>query len=236
MPAWLDHIVGEAHETLRLSSGKTAQLELGKRGVSESDILEHRIGYAGPSLTFTDAPQDFFNWAWKFLHHCLVFPLYSPSGVVIGIQIRSLQEDTTSRPYKQFYAYKDNVHPYMFGIPQALPEVFLSKSIIIVEGIFDYFAVRQHNSSVVAVLTSGVPNPCRRFFRRFTNTVICLLDMDAPGRDGAVRLQTSAVGYNVIIPSYSEKDPDELRKRGKHGELARLASLANILLPGSPHV
>jgi DNA primase len=152
----------------------------------------------------------------------------------IGMQIRILDSQQHTRPYKQYYAYHRDVFPYFFGLPQALPHVYETGYLIVVEGIFDYFAVRRVTPNVMAVLTSGVPVACRRFFRRFCRRVVAMLDMDSPGREGADQLahNSSAEGYHVIIPTYSEKDPGELLKKGKIKEIERIvSSTSKLLLP-----
>lgn len=234
MPEWLNKVQRDAHNGLveGIASGSFSRANgmLQKRGVSEADLSLHGIGFAGPSFQVTECAPDFVPWSQQFLHDCLVFPLYNMLGEVVGIQIRMLDDKEYQRPYKQYYAYHRDIFPYFFGLPQALPHVYETGYLVIVEGIFDYFAVRQITPNVMAVLTAGVPIACKRLFHRFCKLVVAMLDMDAPGREGALRLCNEADGYLVTIPTFSEKDPGELLTKGKLKEIQRIVSNTSNLL------
>jgi DNA primase len=235
MPAWVNKLIVEAHIGLTENnsvSATAARQFLAGRGVSQDDIVIHNIGFAGPSFVVSECAPDFVPWSDQFLRDCIVFPIYSMLEEEIGMQIRLIDTQKHTRPYKQYYAYHRDIHPYFFGLPQALPHVYESGYLVIVEGIFDYFAVRKITPNVVAVLTSGVPVACRRFFKRFTKRVVALLDMDQPGREGAEHLARYAEseGYHVVIPTYSEKDPGELYKKGKMQEIQRIVSSTSKFL------
>jgi DNA primase len=219
---WLEKIVTDAHDGIYASE---AQSYLHSRGLTLEEMRMHQIGYVPPAgMIIAESSEDFSTWSQQFLHSCLVFPMHSMLGDVIGLQVRDIGDQSHTRPYKQFYLHHRDLHPYFFGLPHALPHVYRTGYLIIVEGIFDYFAVRTVTPNVVAVMTSGVPVACKRFFNRFCGRVVALLDMDEPGREGAQRLADSSEGqnYQVVIPTYSEKDPAELLKAGKHSELTKL--------------
>lgn len=253
MPQWIDTILGDAHETLvrqfnPLSSSQrnedapvlgahaTGLAFLRGRGVTEAEIVSHNIGYVGSSALIPECPPDFSSWSQNFLRDCITFPIYSPTGEVIGTQIRILAAEHHTRPYKQYYCYHRDIFPYFFGLQSALPHIYASGYVIIVEGIFDYFAVRKVTPNVLSVLTSGVPVACKRFFNRFCKRVVAMLDMDNPGREGADRLVRDSAGmnYSVIVPTYSEKDPGELFAKGKMREIERIYSqTSSLLIPGN---
>jgi DNA primase len=235
MPVWLNKIIGDAQNEFlssELPEVVFARDFLRQRGVSESDLQPHGIGFAGSSFKVVECAEDFIPWSQQFLHNCIVFPLYNMLGEVIGMQIRIIGEQGHTRPYKQYYAYHRDIFPYFYGLPQALPHVYQTGYLIVVEGIFDYFAVRRITPNVMAVLTSGVPVACKRFFNRFTKRVVALLDMDLPGREGAERLARDSEGqnYSVTIPTYSEKDPSALLEKGKLSEIERIVSKTSNLL------
>lgn len=236
MPAYLDRLVRTTHEALREASPDSSVHYLGIRGVSKAEIDKFEIGYAGPSFFIEDVTDpEFIPWATAYLRHSLVFPIFSITGEVIGIQVRCLTPQEGQRQYKQFYSAHRDLHPYMFGLKPALKAIYYSQVVCIVEGVFDCIAMSRYTPNVVAVMTSGVPVSCRRFFNRFTKRVVAVLDMDEAGREGMERLSRSS--NSVIVTSYSGgKDPDELWRNGKTRELERLASLTNILPPIIPGV
>lgn len=114
---------------------------------------------------------------------------------------------------------------------------------VLVEGIFDYFAVRPYTEAVVASLTSVPSTLLRRLLTRYVTKVVTLADMDKAGRRAAYRLagvpvppeyreerdrvQTKVFDtpFHVVIPAYSAHDPSDLAAEGKFDELRRLCQL-----------
>jgi hypothetical protein len=100
---------------------------------------------------------------------------------------------------------------------------------------------------VLCTLTSNVTLSVKRLLARYVTMAICLYDMDVAGRRGAYKLAGLSIPeiyrkpedisakpkaqppYAVLLPSYSEHDPDDLRKAGKGLELLRLVSARPIL-------
>lgn len=224
MAAWLEQIVADAHAALvNDPRAEPARAYLAARGVSPAFLVEHRLGFVFSDQPIAECSESFkeFNWA---LPDRIVFPLTSVTGQVIGIQTKPLEP----KGYQLFYAYPRNLYPYMFGTAQAIEAIWARRSVVIVEGVFDYVAVRQVTPNVVAVMTAGVPQACRHFFRRYVKRVIALLDMDAPGRDGAFSLavRQASTHYSVSMPEYSAHDPGDLWKAGKLDELRRCVQMA----------
>lgn len=193
------------------------------------DWVTYQIGYASPSIEIGTCTAAFAAWYPRGWFERLVFPLTAPLGAVLGVQTRAL--DTKS--YMQFYAYPTEVFPYLFGVTAALPHIWRTKQIVIVEGVFDYLAVKDLAPNAVAVLTAGVPQACRRFFRRYVKRVTALLDMDEAGRTGAERLATDPdAGYVVTAPRYPAHDPaDYLATEEGRAALQRVLVPSQQVLP-----
>jgi hypothetical protein len=120
--------------------------------------------------------------------------------------------------------------------------MFHSQRVVLVEGVFDYFAVVKHAPDVVAALTANVSIRLKQLIARYCTMAIALFDMDASGRRGALRLaglplppelrkpedvslRTPPVPpFQVWVPTYSEHDPDDLRRAGKTAELQKLVA------------
>jgi DNA primase len=156
-----------------------------------------------------------------------VFPLKSPSGETIGIQTRVLNEPESGPRYQQFYTYPQETYPYFFGFPQAFMPICALNQVVIVEGVFDYFAVKKYAENSLAILTAGVSVSSKNFFRRFTKRVISCLDNDEPGNTASERLKGSS--YQVVrLPMLKAKDPGQLLAEGRDDpSLYRLLGLAS---------
>lgn len=208
--AWLGSLAAACHQDLlRLPEAHPARVYLTRRNVTPDQISRFRLGYAGETVT-VGGPQPFMVWAGRYLHGRLVFPLTDVEGTIIGLQSRALDR----KDYRQFFAYATTLYPYFFGLAQAIPEVWRTRQLVIVEGVFDCLAVSRLVPNVVAVLTAGVPVACRRFFRRYVNLLTVLLDMDPAGRRGASRLVLDPDRtYRIRVPAYPAHDPSELLAR-----------------------
>lgn len=218
--SWLDDLVTAAHTSLLSEKPEAiaAHEYLAGRGVTDEEIVAHRLGFSDPEVPIDTCTQQFDQWRQKYWYSRLVFPLHSTMGAVIGVQTRRIDE----KRYMQFWAQPTEIFPYLFGLDAALPHIWRTRQVVIVEGIFDYFAASKVASNTVAVMTAGVSIAAKRFFRRYVKRVTALLDMDEPGREGAETLKRFAVGYQVVVPKYSEHDPGDMLKYGKLEELRRV--------------
>lgn len=225
--AWLDDLVGQAHGALLSDVGREAREYLASRGLTDEDIELHHLGYADPTLTIAACTSDFDKWREKYYYNRIVFPLRSVLGNVIGIQTRCVDE----KRYMQFWAYPTEIFPYLFGLSTALPAIWATRQVVIVEGIFDQIAASRVAPNTVATMTAKASMACGRFFRRYVKRVVALLDMDEPGREGAEKLKRFAPPeYSVYVPVYSEHDPGDMLKNGKLEELRRVLQYAGDVL------
>lgn len=239
MIPWLETLVTEAHARLMaLPEQHEARTFLTGRGVAAPYWPAYRIGWFPDPGVVTACSAQAWDWLRKYGWSCVVFPLTDPLGQVIGVQFRS----PNGKVYREFLAQPSELCPPAFGLHIALPVAFRTGRLILVEGVFDYFAMRPFTEEVVAIMTGAVSLSMRRLIARYVKRVVCLTDMDAPGRRGAYRLAGLPVPdpwrmaedatrrppptppYHVIIPAYSEHDPSDLLKAGKTAELQRLAA------------
>ncbi len=120
---------------------------------------------------------------------CVVFPLTSYSGAAVGFQVRSIVG-------KQFDSFSLSRRPegYFFGVGPNMDTIWSRKKVFVVEGPFDQLVFERLVSPNVVGLTTNTSNTHQtRFFRRFVDEVVTLLDMDEAGRDGvkSMRLKLS---------------------------------------------
>lgn len=233
---WLESFVETC--AARLPDQKAAGQYLVSRGVGPIQAATYRLGWLPSPHEIPACTPEFWTWVSRYGWDKLVFPLTNPFGAVIGLQLRSL----TEKGYRDFLAVKPELCPPTFGLHVALPAAFVSKRLVLVEGVFDYFAVVPYAPETLAMLTSTASLAVRRLIARYAQQVVCLTDMDAPGRRGAYKLAglpiplmyarpkdiTTRVPkpppYHVVFPPYTEHDPGDLWKAGKTHELRRLAS------------
>lgn len=242
---WLGELVGRAHAHLAAApEAQAARDYLISRGVTDADWPVYQIGFSAPSVQIGTCSAEFAKWYPRYWFNRIVFPLTDYHGRVTGVVTRTLPGDSERRSYQQFYAFPPDVYPYLFGLGQAMEAIWTTRQVVIVEGIFDYFAVAREVPNTVAILTANVPQTARAFFKRFTKVVWAALDMDSPGRMGCYRLAgltppkehwpegwiptapSRPDGYRVVILNYTgAKDPGGL------WEVNRLEDLTNQLAP-----
>lgn len=235
MPVWLDRIVKEAnHALISPTNNNTLSFVVDYllgRGVSTADITEYQIGFTPHEFRVKEASKEFIEWAGPVLLNKLVFPTYSITGETIGIQLRPLEKPEFGPRFNDFSCYPQDVYPYLFGLPQALPHIFLMNQVVLVEGVMDYFALKNHFPNTLAVMTAGTPASVKRFLRRFVKRVAVVYDMDTAGREGAFRLvQESLNDFQVYVPSYALKDPGEMLEKGRIGELVQMLNICAMPL------
>lgn len=245
---WLQRIVQDAHQRL-LDTPLThpAHQYLARRGVTPQEIRTYKLGYFGEHFQVYQCSAQFWPWFQRYGWDRLVFPLTDPFGTAIGMQVRHLGD----KGYENFTLKPPEVYPPCFGLHVALPAMFDSERVVLVEGIFDYFAAVKVAPDALACLTANVSRVVRRIVQRYCVLAIALLDMDASGRRGAYRLAGLEVPpewrdpkdvslktppvppYQVVIPDYTAHDPADLLAAGKVSELRRLVSPRVLALHSS---
>lgn len=192
--------------------------ELYGRGVSDDQIAQYRIGYLNSA--YPDGVSDDFNrWAkgGERLDDVLVLPLTTATGTIQGFQFRHVDRDR--KGYMSFMPYKEEA--LLFGLAEAMPHVWATGSIWLVEGAFDLFPIQRHFPGVVATLTAKVPESLVQVMRRLVGTVWVGYDADAAGksatkqfaRDFRDEFRVCPVYYPPVRAYGSDrpvKDPGEL--------------------------
>lgn len=199
---WLDRVVTDATAALATVDGAEAYLT--RRGVPRELWTEHRIGALPASYRLEAGTPTFVYWQRWYLRNRLIFPLTSVLGDVIGLQTRALAE----KAYQTYYAGSRQVYTPVFGLAQAADVVYETEQIVLVEGVFDYFAVRRAGlRNVVAILTSRPSAAVIRFLDRYCCRVCAMLDMDEAGRQAIDRLAGLPRSWDLVAPTYPAHDP-----------------------------
>lgn len=189
------------------------------RGVTDEQIAQFRIGYVAGQLPELQGADDFLRWCkgGEKLDDHFVLPLTTTTGAIRGFQFRYVNRDR--KGYQNYMPYKEEA--LLFGLSQAMPHVWASESIWLVEGAFDLFPIQRHFPSVVATLTAKVPDSLVQVMRRLVQTVWVGYDMDAAGKAATRQFEREFRGefrvcpvYYPVVTAYGAdrpvKDPAEL--------------------------
>jgi len=210
---WFDDLTAYARQSMT----DRVREELYGRGVSDEQIELYRIGYLNGHAP--DVPEDFNRWSkgGERLDDVLVLPLTTTTGAIQGFQFRHV--DRARKGYQSFMPYKEEA--LLFGLGEAMPHVWRTESIWLVEGAFDLFPIQRHFPGVVATLTAKVPEPLLQVMRRLVQTVWVGYDADPTGkaatkqfaRDFRDEFRVCPVYYPLVTAYGSDrpiKDPAEL--------------------------
>jgi DNA primase len=180
---WLDDLTASAQKGVdeRIIDALAA------RGVSEEQIAAYGLGYLDRELPEADYPDEFLKWCGggAKLADVLVLPLTNTLGDVRGVQFRYVSRERAG--YMDFIEGKDEA--VLFGLAQAMPHVWKTRSVFLVEGGFDLFPVQRVFPGVIATLTARVTNALIRILRRLVTQVWVGYDADDTGRRATVHFQ-----------------------------------------------
>lgn len=198
-------------------AGLTSEIreELWLRGVSDSQMDLYQIGYLDRELP-DGLPPHFLDWAkgGSKLDGVFVFPLTTALGEVRGFQFRHVERSKSG--YMDYFLARQE--PCLFGLGQALPNMWGSRKVYLVEGVFDLFPVQRATPWVVATLTARATPQTVRMLRRVAKQVWLGYDMDAAGRRGCAEFESANAQffesvYTVTYPKVNgvfTKDPGDL--------------------------
>lgn len=151
------------------------------RGVSDKQISEFSLGYIDGALpSHIEFPADFREWSRQGskLVNSYVLPLTNPLGETLGLQFRSVDRDV--RGYLDYFLTRSE--PVLFGLGQAMPHVWETGSVCIVEGAFDLLPVQRALPFAVSTLTSQLSEVFVRCLYRLVNRIYLFYDSDLAGR------------------------------------------------------
>ncbi len=179
---WADVLVDFAASNI----GPEAREALWSRGVSDAQIRDFRIGYVDRDLP-ADVSKHFLEWAQggSKLDDVFVLPLTNTLGAIKGFQFRHVDQERSG--YMDYFL--DRREAALFGLSQAAPFMWTTRSVYLVEGAFDLFPVQRVFPAVVATLTAGTSALMLRVLRRLVQNVWLGYDMDATGRRGCVEFK-----------------------------------------------
>jgi len=226
-----------------LPQSQTALGYLKERGITEETIEEFQLGYAPNSDVILSRLGAKFGIdvllkvglvirgqgrMYDRFRNRLMFPIYSPAGRVAGFGGRILGEGMPkymNSPESPVYSKRNS----LYSVFHSRKEILESKSVILVEGYFDYLSMYQAGfKNVLASLGTSLTEQQTRLISRYAQKVYLFYDMDEAGRRASLRSMGLLIDRDVEImlcSSTGGKDPDEiLRKEGNEGIKSILSS------------
>jgi DNA primase len=203
---WLDDIVNCAHARV----DERVLDELAARGVSETQVSRFRLGQLYGLPDNLDLPKDFIEWSHygRRLDDVFVLPLTTTLGAVRGLQFRHVDRDRSG--YMDYIV--DKAEAVLFGLGEAMPHVWETGSIWLVEGGFDLFPIQKHFPGVVATLTARVVDPLISVMRRTVTDVWMGYDMDERGQRSN---KSFARSHGEVFKVHQVSYPQPLTPSGK---------------------
>lgn len=179
MTTWADELVAYASQQLT----ERERDALYGRGVSDEQVAAFQIGYLDRRLPELAGADDFLVWCHQGakLADMFVFPLTTVHGVVGGFQFRHVGRE--QKGYTDYFLLQDEL--CLFGLVQAMPHVWATESVFLVEGVFDLLPLQRHVPAIIPTLTAKVTPPMLRLLRRLVRRVWLGYDMDVKGRKAA---------------------------------------------------
>jgi DNA primase len=185
--AWLDDLVSHARTQL----DERVLEALAARGVTDAQVERYRLGYLNQELPELEYPERFLEWSKRDpkskpgskLDDVLVLPLTNTLGHIKGLQFRHVERDRSG--YMDFMGDRGEI--VLFGLAEAIPAIWQTRSVFLVEGAFDLFPVQRCVSQTVATLTARVSEPFLRVLHRLVDEIWLGYDMDETGRKACER-------------------------------------------------
>jgi len=211
--SWLDDFVGIAQTHL----GTREQEALWARGVSEAQIVQYKLGYWNNPLP-SRLPDDFvrFSRGGQRLDDVFVLPLTNILGQIKGLQFRHVTPEV--KGYLTYFHDRDE--SVYFGLGEAIPKIWETEAVWVVEGAFDVFPIQRVFPNTFAALTLGTNEALARLLGRFARQVWLAYDNDKDGRRACGDFKESYGDFlDVHIPTFPRvrvgvdrwvKDPNEL--------------------------
>ncbi len=233
------------HLLLESAAGKTAQLYLERRAISNTTIAEFQLGY---SLDSWDEAKRYLTskgfseeelissgllveserGGYDRFRGRLMFPIGDPRGRILGFGARAL--DDSLPKYLNSPFDKGTV---LYGLDRAKQAIREQNTAIIVEGYMDVLTAHQHGfKNVVASMGTSLTERQIAALKGLGQNVIMALDADAAGSEATLRELDSVWhagdprprrSYRVqelnisIINMPPGKDPDELIREDTAG-------------------
>ncbi len=234
-----------------LDQNQRAMEYLKQRGITQQSIEYFGIGYVGASyelMNFLSAnmlpipkaqeagvvAQRDRGGFYARLTERITFPIYSPSGAIVGFGGRTI----TNHPAKYINSPQTklfNKSRLLYGYSKAKEHIYKNKRLIICEGYLDVIMFHQAGfKEAVATLGTALTTEHLPILRKGEPHIILAYDGDKAGVAAALKASTmlSEGGFDgsvVLFPN--GQDPADMIATGKVQEVANLLRSGKALIP-----
>jgi DNA primase len=200
---FLDELTNSLHHSIYRYPEVLKYLK--SREVTDEDIKAYHIGYGKVVRAPAEVSIDHDNfmdecWRGKKLENKVVFPFKDALGNTIGLVGRSIE----SKEFKVFVTEEAKFKGFFFGLFQALPHMYRTKKVFIVEGCFDQLALAKVFPNTVATLTAGLSDAQYDLLMMYCEKIITVFDSDKAGWYGKKEAMQRP---NVVGADLGYKDP-----------------------------
>ena len=215
---------------------------LSNRGLDTNLIKEHQLGYAPPkwselyeflnSKGYND--EDLLALGlikkseegriYDTFRNRIIFPIFSPSGIIIAFGGRTLEKDNSvpkyiNSPDTPIFKKGKNV----YGIERAI-NIKNKNYSILMEGYMDVLSANIFGfDTSIAPLGTALTEEQAQLIKRYSSNILLSFDMDKAGISATERASfiLKSQGFNIRVLQFEgSKDPDEfLKKNGKEAFL-----------------
>ncbi len=234
-----------------LDYNNIAKTYLQQRGINQQSIEKFGIGYVGASselmnflsTNFLPTPQAEEAGVvaqrerggfYARLTERITFPIYSPSGAIVGFGGRTI----TNHPAKYINSPQTklfNKSQLLYGYAKAKEHIYKNKKLIVCEGYLDVIMFHQAGfQEAVATLGTALTEEHLPLLRKGEPKIILAYDGDKAGVAAALKAATMLTiggfdGSVVLFPNGS--DPADMIAIGKIQEVANLLRAEQPLIP-----
>ena len=234
-----------------LDYNNVAKTYLQQRGINQQSIEKFGIGYVGASselmnflsTNFLPTPQAEEAGVvaqrerggfYARLTERITFPIYSPSGAIVGFGGRTI----TNHPAKYINSPQTklfNKSQLLYGYSKAKEHIYKNKKLIVCEGYLDVIMFHQAGfQEAVATLGTALTEEHLPLLRKGDPKIILAYDGDKAGVAAALKAATMLTiggfdGSVVLFPNGS--DPADMISIGKIQEVANLLRAEQPLIP-----
>ncbi len=234
-----------------LDSNSVAREYIKNRGINQQSIERFGIGFVGHSyelMNFLSAnflplpkaeeagvvAQRDKGGFYARLTERITFPIYSPSGAIVGFGGRTI----TNHPAKYINSPQTklfNKSQLLYGYSKAKEHIYRNKKLIVCEGYLDVIMFHQAGfQEAVATLGTALTEEHLPILRKGEPKIILAYDGDKAGVAAALKASTLLTesgfdGSVVLFPNGA--DPADMIAEGKVQEVANLLRAEQPLIP-----
>ncbi len=234
-----------------LDQNQVAMEYLKKRGITQHSIEYFGIGYVGASYELMNflssnmlpipkaveagvVAQRERGGFYARLTERITFPIYSPSGAIVGFGGRTI----TNHPAKYINSPQTklfNKSRLLYGYSKAKEYIYKNKRLIVCEGYLDVIMFHQAGfKEAVATLGTALTTEHLPLLRKGEPHIILAYDGDKAGVAAALKASTmlSEGGFDGSVVLFPDgQDPADMIATGKVQEVANLLRSGQALIP-----